>query len=126
MILYLLRRLGFLVLTLVLTSILIFVITQWLPGDVGCPMTKPAEPSPAGWRPGSGSRGTSVASGPKPKRSVRGSPRRATASPCSPAHRKAPSPEPTLESSSTPTCGALTQRPTLALVGSWPPSPRTD
>ena len=34
MILYLLRRLGFLVLTLVLTSILIFVITQWLPGDV--------------------------------------------------------------------------------------------
>ena len=34
MILYLLRRLGFLVLTLALTSILIFLITQWLPGDV--------------------------------------------------------------------------------------------
>ena len=34
MFLYLLRRLGFLVLTLLLTSILIFLVTQWLPGDV--------------------------------------------------------------------------------------------
>ena len=31
---YLFRRLAFLVLTLLLTSLLIFVITQWLPGDV--------------------------------------------------------------------------------------------
>ncbi len=31
---YLLRRLLFLVLTLLLTSILIFAVTQWLPGDV--------------------------------------------------------------------------------------------
>ncbi len=31
---YLLRRLGFLLLTIILTSALIFVITQWLPGDV--------------------------------------------------------------------------------------------
>ncbi len=34
MIAYLLRRLAFLALTLVLTSLLIFAITQWLPGDV--------------------------------------------------------------------------------------------
>ena len=32
--LYILRRLGFLLLTIVVTSILIFSITQWLPGDV--------------------------------------------------------------------------------------------
>lgn len=31
---YLLRRLGFLLLTLLLTSLIIFAITQWLPGDV--------------------------------------------------------------------------------------------
>jgi peptide/nickel transport system permease protein len=31
---YLLRRVGFLVLTLLLTSVIIFAITQWLPGDV--------------------------------------------------------------------------------------------
>lgn len=31
---YVLRRLGLLVLTLALTSVLIFVITRWLPGDV--------------------------------------------------------------------------------------------
>lgn len=31
---YLLRRLGFLMLTLLITSIIIFLITQWLPGDV--------------------------------------------------------------------------------------------
>lgn len=31
---YLLRRLAFLLLTLLLTSLIIFVITQWLPGDV--------------------------------------------------------------------------------------------
>src|SRR5438270_13361447 len=34
MITYLLRRLGFLVLTLLLTSIIIFTTTQLLPGDV--------------------------------------------------------------------------------------------
>jgi peptide/nickel transport system permease protein len=32
--LYVLRRLGFLVLTLLLSSIIIFLVTQWLPGDV--------------------------------------------------------------------------------------------
>ncbi len=32
--LYVLRRLGFLILTLLLTSVIIFVVTQWLPGDV--------------------------------------------------------------------------------------------
>jgi len=31
---YLLRRLGFLLLTVLLTSLIIFAITQWLPGDV--------------------------------------------------------------------------------------------
>lgn len=31
---YILRRAGFLLLTVLLTSIIIFVITQWLPGDV--------------------------------------------------------------------------------------------
>lgn len=31
---YLLRRFGFLLLTLLLTSLIIFAITQWLPGDV--------------------------------------------------------------------------------------------
>ncbi len=34
MIRYLLRRLAFLALTLLLTSLIIFVVTQWLPGDV--------------------------------------------------------------------------------------------
>lgn len=31
---YILRRLGFLLLTVVLTSLIVFAITQWLPGDV--------------------------------------------------------------------------------------------
>jgi len=31
---YLLRRIGFLLLTMLITSIVIFLITQWLPGDV--------------------------------------------------------------------------------------------
>lgn len=31
---YLLRRLGFLLLTVLLTSLLVFLVTQWLPGDV--------------------------------------------------------------------------------------------
>jgi peptide/nickel transport system permease protein len=31
---YFLRRLGFLLLTLLLTSLLVFLVTQWLPGDV--------------------------------------------------------------------------------------------
>jgi peptide/nickel transport system permease protein len=31
---YILRRLGFLILTLVITSLLIFTVTQLLPGDV--------------------------------------------------------------------------------------------
>ena len=31
---YILRRLGFLLLTLLLTSLIIFAVTQWLPGDV--------------------------------------------------------------------------------------------
>lgn len=31
---YLIRRLGFLLLTVLLTSLLIFLVTQWLPGDV--------------------------------------------------------------------------------------------
>ena len=31
---YLFRRIGFLLLTVVLTSLLVFVLTQWLPGDV--------------------------------------------------------------------------------------------
>jgi peptide/nickel transport system permease protein len=34
MALYVLRRLGFLILTLLLTSLIIFMVTQWLPGDV--------------------------------------------------------------------------------------------
>ena len=34
MALYILRRLGFLVITVLLASILIFMVTQWLPGDV--------------------------------------------------------------------------------------------
>jgi peptide/nickel transport system permease protein len=34
MLLYILRRLGLVLLTLLLTSIIIFTITQWLPGDV--------------------------------------------------------------------------------------------
>jgi peptide/nickel transport system permease protein len=34
MIFYLLRRLGFLLLTLLVTSVIIFLVTQWLPGDV--------------------------------------------------------------------------------------------
>lgn len=31
---YLIRRLGFLLLTVILTSLMIFLVTQWLPGDV--------------------------------------------------------------------------------------------
>jgi peptide/nickel transport system permease protein len=31
---YILRRLGFLLLTVLLTSLLVFLVTQWLPGDV--------------------------------------------------------------------------------------------
>jgi peptide/nickel transport system permease protein len=31
---YILRRLGFLILTALLTSIIVFLVTQWLPGDV--------------------------------------------------------------------------------------------
>ena len=31
---YVIRRFGFLLLTLFLTSIIVFAITQWLPGDV--------------------------------------------------------------------------------------------
>lgn len=31
---YILQRLGFLILTLLLTSLLVFLVTQWLPGDV--------------------------------------------------------------------------------------------
>lgn len=31
---YILRRLGFLILTVLLTSLLVFLVTQWLPGDV--------------------------------------------------------------------------------------------
>jgi peptide/nickel transport system permease protein len=31
---YILRRLGFMILTVILTSLIIFVVTQWLPGDV--------------------------------------------------------------------------------------------
>jgi peptide/nickel transport system permease protein len=34
MALYILRRLGFLVLTLLITSVIIFLVTRWLPGDV--------------------------------------------------------------------------------------------
>ena len=34
MVRYVLRRFGFLLLTLVLTSLIIFTVTQWLPGDV--------------------------------------------------------------------------------------------
>jgi peptide/nickel transport system permease protein len=34
MVLYTLRRLGFLVITLLLTSIIVFLVTRWLPGDV--------------------------------------------------------------------------------------------
>ena len=34
MALYILRRLGFLIITVLLASILIFMVTQWLPGDV--------------------------------------------------------------------------------------------
>lgn len=34
MLLYILRRLGFLILTVLLTSLLVFLVTQWLPGDV--------------------------------------------------------------------------------------------
>jgi len=34
MALYVLRRLGFLVLTLLITSIIVFLVTRWLPGDV--------------------------------------------------------------------------------------------
>lgn len=34
MITYIFRRLGFLILTLLLSSIIIFAVTQWLPGDV--------------------------------------------------------------------------------------------
>lgn len=43
---YIIRRLGFLVLTLILTSILIFVITQYLPGDV-CRIILGREPGEA-------------------------------------------------------------------------------
>jgi len=32
--LYILRRLGFLVLTLLITSVIVFLVTRWLPGDV--------------------------------------------------------------------------------------------
>jgi peptide/nickel transport system permease protein len=31
---YILRRLGFLIITVLLTSLLVFLVTQWLPGDV--------------------------------------------------------------------------------------------
>ena len=31
---YILRRIGFLTLTVLLTSLLVFLVTQWLPGDV--------------------------------------------------------------------------------------------
>ncbi len=31
---FILRRLGFLTLTVLLTSLLVFLVTQWLPGDV--------------------------------------------------------------------------------------------
>jgi len=31
---YLLRRIGFLLITLLITSVMIFVVTQWLPGDI--------------------------------------------------------------------------------------------
>ncbi len=31
---YILRRLGFLIVTVLLTSLLVFLVTQWLPGDV--------------------------------------------------------------------------------------------
>ena len=31
---YILKRLGFMILTLLLTSLIVFMITQWLPGDV--------------------------------------------------------------------------------------------
>jgi peptide/nickel transport system permease protein len=34
MVLYIIRRLGFLVLTLLITSIIVFLVTRWLPGDV--------------------------------------------------------------------------------------------
>ena len=34
MALYILRRLGFLVLTLLITSVIVFLVTRWLPGDV--------------------------------------------------------------------------------------------
>jgi peptide/nickel transport system permease protein len=34
MVLYVIRRLGFLVLTLLVTSIIVFLVTRWLPGDV--------------------------------------------------------------------------------------------
>jgi peptide/nickel transport system permease protein len=34
MALYILRRLGFLVLTLLVTSLIVFLVTRWLPGDV--------------------------------------------------------------------------------------------
>ncbi len=34
MLLYTLRRLGFLVLTLLITSVIVFLVTRWLPGDV--------------------------------------------------------------------------------------------
>jgi peptide/nickel transport system permease protein len=34
MALYIIRRLGFLVLTLLITSIIVFLVTRWLPGDV--------------------------------------------------------------------------------------------
>jgi len=34
MVLYVIRRLGFLVITLLITSIIVFLVTRWLPGDV--------------------------------------------------------------------------------------------
>lgn len=46
MLLYLLRRLGFLILTLLLTSVIIFAITQFLPGDV-CRVILGREPGEA-------------------------------------------------------------------------------
>ena len=34
MLIYVLKRLGFLLLTLLLTSIIIFLVARWLPGDM--------------------------------------------------------------------------------------------
>jgi hypothetical protein len=50
MLVYVLRRFAFLVLTLLLTSILIFIITQLLPGDI-CRVILGREVAPARWKP---------------------------------------------------------------------------